>query len=503
MNQASQALLRAAFQASSVSQCLVTPEGRVLDANETALAAIGQPLAAVTGQLLWETPWFTRTPGMAHDIQQFVQSAGRGETVRRELRLDLPVGGWREYDFTLRAVHADGRVVALVAEAVEITERKQVEEALRQAQKLEAMGRLTGGVAHDFNNLLMVIAGGISVLLRQPDGDRQRRALDGMRRAVERGSALTRQLLTFGGSKPPAPKPLHLAACIEGMQDLLNRTLGGQVRVVSHYAPDLWPVHVDATELEMVLVNLGVNARAAMPRGGTVSITADNTSDPRKLPPGDYVRLSVGDTGTGMAPAVRERASEPSVTTRDQGKGSGGGLAQVHAFAKAAGGLAEIDSAPDRGTTVTLLLPRSREAAPAAPAPGITVARSAAPAVRRRVLIVEDDSEVAELVAEMLEHLGYDTLRTGTAVEALFTLEHDSHIDLVFSDVMMPGKLTGIDMARRVRRDYPELPVILTSGYAESFRQEAKNEGLLLLPKPYAMDELGQMMERALQAKVH
>lgn len=498
-----EARLRRVFQGSYLFQGLVSPEGRVLDANATSLAAIAQPLSAVEGQLLWETPWFARTPGMPESVRERVQAAAAGQVVRQEVRLDLPVDGWREFDFTLRPVSdEDGRLAAIVCEAVEITDRKRVEAALREAQKLEAVGRLTGGVAHDFNNLMMVVAGGVAVLERQPDATRQRQALDGMRRAVQRGSALTQQLLTFGGSKALTPQPIDLPACLAGMQDLLNRTLGGQVRVVTHYAAGLWPIMADPNELEMVLLNLGVNARDAMPGGGTVSITAENVMDPRGLLPGDYVRIAVGDTGAGMEPAVRERAFEPFFTTKEVGQGSGVGLAQVYGFAKESGGMAEIDSAPGRGTTVTLVLPRSPKAVPA------PIAHTAPPkplAVKGqpRVLLVEDDNEVAELVAEMLEHLGYQTTRAGTAAEALFTLAHDSRIDLVFSDIMMPGKLTGVDLARRLRRDHPELPVVLTSGYAESFKNEAQNEGLLLLPKPYAMDELAAMVERALAAKVH
>jgi signal transduction histidine kinase/DNA-binding response OmpR family regulator len=501
---ASEAQLRTVFQASYLFQGLLAPDGSVLDANATSLGVIEQPLSAVAGQPFWDTPWFAGTQGMSELVRESVQAAAAGQTVRREIRLELPVGGWREFDFTLRPVHGDdGRLLAIVSEAVEITDRKRVEAALREAQKLEAIGRLTGGVAHDFNNLMMVVSGGINVLERQPDPARQRQTLDGMRRAVEKGSALTRQLLTFGGNKPLAPQPIALPECIARMEALLNRTLGAQVRVVSYYAADLWPVLADQNELEMVLLNLGVNARDAMPNGGTVSITADNVNDPRGLPPGDYVRVAVGDTGAGMPEGVRERAFEPFFSTKEFGKGSGLGLAQVYGFAKESGGLAQIDSAPGRGTTITLLLPRSLAPAPT-PAPNAAAApKPLAVQAPRRVLLVEDDNEVAELVAEMLAHLGYQLVRAGTAAEALFTLEHDTRIDVVFSDVMMPGKLTGVDLARRVRRDRPELPVVLTSGYAESFKKEARNEGLVLLPKPYAMDELRMVMERALETKVH
>jgi signal transduction histidine kinase len=248
-------------------------------------------------------------------------------------------------------------------------ERRQAASAVREAQKLEALGRLTGGVAHDFNNLMMVVSGGISVLERQPDPARQRQALEGMRRAVTRGSELTRQLLTFGGNKSLSPKPVDLPACIGGMENLLNRTLGGNVRVISQFPPDLWPVLADPGELEMMLLNLGANARDAMPGGGTVSITTENTSNPQGLPAGDYVRVSIGDTGVGMAPDVRERAFDPFFTTKALGKGSGVGLAQVYGFAKESGGSADIDSAPGRGTTVTLLLPRSPVGVPAREAP--------------------------------------------------------------------------------------------------------------------------------------
>ena len=440
-----------------------------LRATQADLGMVGQPLFDVLPGGL-DSPGADGGNSLRASLQRVIATQAR-DTV------NAPVLG------------DDGRVEFIIHRVDEAAAVAAAPASTGDAQKMETLGRLTSGVAHDFNNLMMVVSGAISVLERQPDAGRQRQALEGMRRAVTRGTDLTRQLLGVGGGPALAPKPIDLPVCIGKMENLLNRTLGGKVRVVSQFPPDLWPVLADPGELDLALLNLGIHARDAMPEGGTVSITTENTGHPHGLPAGDYVRISVGDTGLGMTPAERERAFDASSA----------GLAQVLGFAKASGGSASIDSAPGLGTTVTLLLPRSRAAVPVSEAPREQLA------VQRqgRVLVVEDDNEVAELVAEMLEHLGYQLVRAGTAAEALFTLAHDTRIDLVFSDVMMPGKLTGIDLARRVRREHPQVRVVLTSGYAESFAQQARNEGLLLLPKPYAIDELSALMERAMQARVH
>lgn len=379
----------------------------------------------------------------------------------------------------------------------QMSERARVEETLRQAQKIEAIGQLTGGVAHDFNNLLMVISGGLEMLDRQADPKRRQRLMDGMRQAAQRGAGLTRQLLAFSRRQSLTPEPVDLGRQIGSMRELLDRSLRGDVHVRLEFAPGLWPVEVDPGELELVVLNLAVNARDAMPEGGTILVRAENMpavpgSD------GDFVRLSVIDTGTGMPPEVRARVFEPFFTTKDIGKGSGLGLAQVHGFATQSGGTVEIESEAGHGTSVILVLPRSYRT-PSADQRHLIELHLDRPAAGSvgSVLLVEDDDEVAALVAEMLAQLGYEVVRVASARAALGALANGRTVDVVVSDIMMPGGMNGVDLARELRRRRAELPVLLTSGYAEAAKRAADAEGVRILPKPYLLAELAAALQTA------
>jgi PAS domain S-box-containing protein len=395
-----------------------------------------------------------------------------------------------------------GKPIRIAGVLVDVTERRALEEQLRQAQKIEAIGRLTGGVAHDFNNLLMVISGGLEMLERQKDPARRERVMSGMRLAVERGSGLSRQLLAFSRSQALKPEPIDLTRVIGGMQSLLDRSLRGDVFVNTEFASNLWPVEVDPSELELVVLNLAVNARDAMPNGGTIVIRAENAASLRDGElAGDFVRLSVIDEGTGMSPEVLARVFEPFFTTKEVGKGSGLGLAQAHGFARASGGGVRIKSAVGNGTTLSLLLPKTNktpaaaeEAAPDAPN-GRAVQGSAG-----NILLVEDDDEVAALTAEMIETLGYGIVRVASAEAALGALANDRAIDIVFSDVMMPGAMNGIMLAREIARRRPSLPIVLTSGYAGRPGAVADDDQVDILPKPYRLDDLSKAFTAARQA---
>jgi signal transduction histidine kinase len=374
----------------------------------------------------------------------------------------------------------------------QIAERARVEDSLRHAQKLEAVGQLTGGVAHDFNNLLMVISGGLDMLDRQTDPARRRRLIEGMRQAAGRGATLTRQLLAFSRRQALRPEPIDLCGHVSGMRDLLDRSLRGDVHVTLDLAADLWPVAVDPGELELAVLNLAVNARDALPAGGTITIRGENLPDLEDGDlRGDFVRLSVIDTGTGMPPEVASRAFDPFFTTKDIGKGSGLGLAQVYGFTKQSGGAVRIETADGHGTTVSLLLPRSNVAPAMAEQAHAEHAVGGSPdLVVGHVLLVEDDDEVAALVTEMLTQLGLEATRASSATAALGALANGRAVDLVFSDVMMPGGMSGVDLVREVKRRRPGLPIILTTAYPEAARREAEAEGVALLPKPYRLEEL-------------
>ncbi|MGJ4995594.1 response regulator [Bradyrhizobium sp. HKCCYLS3077] len=380
---------------------------------------------------------------------------------------------------------------------VEMAERARVEETLRQAQKIEAIGRLTGGVAHDFNNLLMVISGGLDMLDRQSDPARRRRLMDGMIQAAQRGASLTRQLLAFSRRQELRPEPVDIARQIGGMRELLDRSLRGDVHVKFEFPDNLWPVEVDPGELELVVLNLAVNARDAMPSGGTIVVRAENLRDldDDELA-GDYVRLSVIDTGTGMSDEVRVRVFEPFFTTKDIGKGSGLGLAQVYGFVTQSRGSVRIDSAIGNGTTIALYLPRSTQAASKDQHHLVDLDR---PRPRRpdegRVLLVEDDDEVAALVSEMLRQLGYDVTRAASAAAALGALADGRNVDLVFSDVMMPGGMNGVDLAREIQKRRVDMPILLTSGYSGAAVHAAREAGVRILPKPYRIDELAAALD--------
>jgi signal transduction histidine kinase/ActR/RegA family two-component response regulator len=382
---------------------------------------------------------------------------------------------------------------------IEMKERARVEETLSHAQKIEAIGQLTGGVAHDFNNLLMVISGGLDMLDRQTDPVRRRRLMDGMIQAAQRGAGLTRQLLAFSRRQKLRPEPVDVVLQIGGMRELLDRSLRGDVHVEFEFPEDLWPVEVDPGELELVVLNLAVNARDAMPNGGAIVFRGENLSalrDPEIV--GDFVRLSVIDTGVGMSREILSRVFEPFFTTKDVGKGSGLGLAQVHGFATQSRGAVRIKSELGRGTCIELYLPRSRNL-PSKERDRLDLGNALLQRSNLgRVLLVEDDEEVAALVSEMLGQLGYDVTRAASAAAALGALADGRSIDLVFSDIMMPGGMNGVDLAREIRKRRSDMPVLLTSGYSEEGAvQDAESAGIQILSKPYRIDELAAALSIA------
>jgi PAS domain S-box-containing protein len=373
----------------------------------------------------------------------------------------------------------------------------EAERQLRQAQKIEAIGQLTGGVAHDFNNLLMVILGGLSMVELPGDPARRSRIHEGMRQAAERGASLSRQLLAFARRQPLKAEPVDLRSQLDGMRDLLDRALRGDVHVRTEFAADLWTILVDPAELELVLLNLCVNARDAMPDGGTITIVAGNAPNIREHgQQGDFVRLSVTDTGVGMSAEVLSHVFEPFFTTKEVGKGSGLGLPQVYGFAEQSGGSVTIDSKVGQGTTVTLTLPRT-DRAPVDIEPSVD-ASALRPRASGSVLLVEDDDEVASLVTDMLRELGYDVTRVASADAALGALADARPIDVVLSDILMPGRMNGVDLARETKRRRPGLPVVLTSGYADAAMREASREDIRVLPKPYDIETLAETLAETL-----
>ncbi len=377
----------------------------------------------------------------------------------------------------------------------EIVGREEAEDALRQAQKMEAMGQLTGGVAHDFNNLLMVASSGMELLERTTDPVRRDRLKDGIRQAIERGARLTQQLLTFARRSPLSPEVMDVGAHVAELRDLLERSLREDIQVEFEFADGLWPIEVDPSQFDVAVLNIAINARDAMPEGGRIRIGAHN------YPAGgetqrDMVRLTIRDTGQGIPPELMEKVFEPFFTTKSVGTGTGLGLSQVYGFIRSSGGDVKIESAVGGGTTIYLLFPRSSQALPSADAAAGRMRRAEHDAT---VLVAEDDEYVADLVCEMLRELGYKAKRGATAAEALRLLEESGPFDLVLSDMIMPGKMNGLELAREVLRREPGMPVVLMTGYSEAAAAAAA-EGIPLLVKPYTIEAMGEVLAQALRA---
>ena len=393
----------------------------------------------------------------------------------------------------LREAHA-----ALVAQ---VSERERTERLLRQSQKMEAIGQLTGGIAHDFNNLLMVITGGLSILDLSPAPERRKKIGNSMRQAAERGASLTRQLLAFSRQKELHPTTIAIPQQVGGMQELLDRSLGGTITVTTDFAANLWPVCVDAGELEIAVLNLCVNARDAMPGGGKIAIAAANHADIKEYGlSGDFVELSITDTGEGMDAETIARCLEPFYTTKDIGKGTGLGLAQVYGFSRASEGSIHIESNPGLGTRVSLYLPRSRQP-PQIHGSDLDTLTAATDISnpKCKVLLVEDDPAVAALTSDMLKELGYEVLQVSDAHAGLRAMSGDHGVEMILSDVMMPGGMDGVGFVRELRRRNVQLPIVLVTGMPDAVRREAETAGISLLAKPYQLADLAANLNTALQ----
>jgi signal transduction histidine kinase len=380
----------------------------------------------------------------------------------------------------------------------EIAERERAEARLLQAQKMEAIGQLTGGIAHDFNNLLTAVVGSLDLLLRRTSDEQVRRLAGNALQAAERGARLTSQLLSFSRRQRLSPVPVDPNQIVSGMGDLVARSIGAHIRVETRLNPELWRALADPTQLEVMILNLAINARDAMPGGGRLTIETRNVASvPRglegELAPGEYVAIAVADEGSGMPPEVMARAFEPFFTTKAQGKGTGLGLAQLYGFAKQSGGTARIASRVGEGTTVTIYLPRTCSEALEAPVAAVEgeADRTA------RVLVVDDDEDVRNVAAAMIEELGFEVEAAASGDSALALLQVRA-FELIVSDLAMPG-MNGIEFAQRAREIAPQTPVLFASGYADvrTFGEELSEE--TVLKKPYRVAELAARIDAALR----
>ena len=405
---------------------------------------------------------------------------------------------------------ADGRLVYYFASQLDVTRRRDAEEALRQAQKMEAVGQLTGGVAHDFNNLLTVIQGFGDIILsnleRDGEFDRQKaaRSMRAVMQAAERGATLTQQLLAFSRKQKLQGRVVNLGDLLDQLQPLIERTAGGAIKVDIRQAPNICNARIDPTQAELAVINILLNARDAMPDGGTITIEASNRTIEAgdkgfgELEPGHYVMLTIADQGTGMSPEILARVTEPFFTTKDQGKGTGLGLSMVYGFMKQSGGSLRIYSEEGHGTTVRMLFPC--EAAAVEPQGSQASRPLADKRGNETVLLVEDQQDVGDYAEAVLTDFGYTVLRADNADAALELLDGAGTIDLLFSDLIMPGGMNGVMLAREVKRRRPRMRVLLTTGYAESSieRVDARGAEFELIQKPYKRSELATKVRRVI-----
>lgn len=387
-----------------------------------------------------------------------------------------------------------------VADAV--AQRTAAEDALRHAQKMEAIGNLTGGVAHDFNNLLQVVSGNLQLLARSlGDDPRATQRIENALASVQHGADLARKLLAFGRRQPLEPKALNAGDLIEEMGGLLRRTIGAGTDITVQVQPDLWTCFVDPVQLETALLNLAINARDAIGETGRLDIAAANLLVPSPsnrpgVPPGDYVAVTVRDTGSGIPPDVIGRVFDPFFTTKSAGNGTGLGLSMVYGFVRQSGGHVEIESTPGEGTVVLLLLPRTHRSADPCTRPTHREEQEVPQGNHETILLVEDDDRVRETVADLLQDLGYRVVKARDPTRALAILETPAGIDLLFTDVVMPGPVGSPELATLARNRRPGLAVLFTSGYAEDVivHDGRLDSGIALLSKPYSREVLARKL---------
>jgi PAS domain S-box-containing protein len=476
---------------------MLDPEGRVTNWNAGAERIKGYSPEEIVGE------HFSRfyTPedfdaGVPKRALETARETGRYEAEGWRVRKD----GTRFWaSVVIDAIRdEDGELIGFAKITRDQTEKRETQlrleesrEQLFRAQKMEALGQLTGGLAHDFNNLLTAILGAADLGMRNiGDTEKLKRMLDGIRSSAQRGASLTKQLLAFARAQPLEIKQIDLRHFMGDVTTMMRPSLRSDIELVTEISDQLWPIDADAGALELALLNLAFNARDAMPQGGTLRISAHNVvlrgEEGLK---GEHVALRVSDTGIGMARDTQERVFEPFFTTKSFGEGTGLGLSQVFGFAKQIGGSVVLESEIDKGSTFTLYLPASR---------GATAAQSKANGAHAlgRVLVVEDDTLVAELAASMLGELGFETIVAHSAKEALDRLAGGEKPKIIFSDIVMPGGISGIELARKVRDRFPELPILLTTGYSE---QVAGTHGFPVLQKPYELDSLAAALGKMLK----
>jgi PAS domain S-box-containing protein len=478
---------------------MLDPDGRVTNWNSGAQRMKGYRAEEIVGAHF--STFYTeedRRAGVPALALGKARSEGKFEIEGWRVRKD---GSRFWASVVIDAIHDEqGQLIGFAKITRDITEQREAQrklaetrEQLFQAQKMEAIGQLTGGVAHDFNNLLTIILGGADMAERLVgDNEKLKRILGNMRHAVKRGETLTKQLLAFSRRQALKPQIIDLHEQIPVIADLLSRSLRGDIEIVTDVAADAAPIEVDASQLELAMLNVGLNARDAMPQGGTLRISARHASPRAEADPREYVAVAISDTGIGIPEEIKSRVIEPFFTTKPVGKGSGLGLSQAYGFAAQSGGSMTIDSTVGRGTTVTFYLPVAK-ALPAKPTKRDRVAQISG---RGTILVVEDDPAIAELAVSLLEDAGFTARLVTTAQSALDELAQNG-VDALFSDIMLPGGMTGAELAHLVRSKFPGVAVLLATGFAESATNMLARD-FPILPKPYDQHALVAALAKVL-----
>ena len=486
---------------------IIGSDGVIRDVNPAWTDLLGYSAEQTVGRAFTDLVAIDDQPAAERLLT--VRQASRRDTTSFALLAADGSLRWFSWDSAAEGnlIYAYGRDVTAERKQAEVL--RETESLLRQSQKMEAVGQLTGGIAHDFNNMLTGVIGSLDIMKRRIAAERYGdldRFMDAAIVSAQRAASLTHRLLAFSRRQSLDPKPTDVVPLIDAMRELLLRTLGERITLVTEVTPESWQAVTDANQLENAVLNLAINARDAMPDGGQLTIAVSNVSLSRAdsvgvdgAKPGDYVVISVTDTGEGMAPDVIEKAFEPFFTTKPIGQGTGLGLSMIYGFARQSGGHVKLVSHVGQGTTVSLYLPRNTIAAPSAQ----TEVRSSPTPLGRgeTVLIVEDDASVRLLVVDVLGELGYQAIEAGDSAEALPILQSDRAIDLLISDVGLPG-LNGRQLADIARQTRPNLQVLFITGYAAmaSSRADFLDTGMDMITKPFAIDELAAKIQEILAA---
>ncbi|MDF7775183.1 PAS domain S-box protein [Sphingomonas sp. AOB5] len=482
-------------------------KGTWLHASPAWTNILGWEIDELTGRT---SEWIEHPDDRERTREEVAQIAGGETTLRFENRFRAKDGSYRWFSWTAvpesDLMYCVARDITAEREAAEAL--RTAEEALRQSQKMETVGQLTGGVAHDFNNLLQVVTGNLDILLRNLPEDEPRlaRAARAALTGAERAAVLTQRLLAFARRQPLAPSRIDPNRLISGMSDLLARTLGETVEIETVQSARVWPIEVDANQLENAIINLAVNARDAMPKGGKLTIETANTHLDKhyterdvEVVPGQYVVISVSDTGGGMDEATLAHAFEPFFTTKEVGRGTGLGLSMVYGFIKQSGGHVQLYSEPGHGTTVKIYLPRHHGPAGEEPAPEPEV-EAPRGLHGETILVCEDDESVRAFSAEVLRELGYTVVEAANGPDALAALDSTDKVDLLFTDVVLPQGMTGAQLAAEAQERRPGLRVLYTTGYARNaiVHHGRLDPGVELLPKPFTYADLAARVRELL-----